>query len=120
MAGNRVSYFFLTMSGPLGWAPAAADFFVYYPENTSRKMICFMTASGMTLGKLLIEFLGIGLGTGLSTNVEWSEAFSNSGVGALIVAGYSPLQNFGKFCAVVLALGVAANNIPGTYAAVSS
>ncbi|KIX07147.1 uncharacterized protein Z518_05124 [Rhinocladiella mackenziei CBS 650.93] len=117
LAGNRVSYFFLTASGPLGWAPAAADFFVYYPENTSRRGVCVMTTAGMTLGKLLIEFLGIGLGTGLANNVEWSEAFSSSGVGALVVAGYAPLQNFGKLCAVILALGVAANNIPGTYAA---
>ncbi|EXJ90184.1 hypothetical protein A1O1_03283 [Capronia coronata CBS 617.96] len=117
LAGNRVSYFFLTASGPLGWVPAAADFFVYYPEGTSRKWVCFMTTAGMTLGKLLIEFLGIGLGTGLSTNPDWSEAFSSSGVGALVVAGYAPLQDFGKFCAVVLALAVAANNIPGTYAA---
>lgn len=119
LAGNRVSYFFLTASGPLGWVPAAADFFVYYPEKTSRRGTCFMTAAGMTLGKLLIEFMGIGLGTGLANNVDWATAFGNSGVGALIVAGFSPLNQFGKFCAVLLALGVAANNIPGTYAAVS-
>lgn len=78
-----------------------------------------MTAAGMTAGKLLIEFLGIGLGSGLAANAEWAEAFGGSGVGALVVAGYSPLNDFGKFCSVVLALTVAANNIPGTYAAVS-
>lgn len=119
LAGNRLSYFFLTASGPLGWVPAAADFFVYYPENTSRRGVCLMTAAGMTAGKLLIEFLGIGLGSGLAANAEWAEAFGGSGVGALVVAGYSPLNDFGKFCSVVLALTVAANNIPGTYAAVS-
>lgn len=119
LAGNRLSYFFLTASGPLGWVPAAADFFVYYPENTSRVGMCFMTTAGMTLGKLLIEFLGIGLGSGLAQNAAWAEAFEGSGVGALVVAGYAPLQDFGKVCAVVLALCVAANNIPGTYAAVS-
>jgi purine-cytosine permease-like protein len=113
-----VSYFFLTASGPLGWAPAAADFLVYYPDTTSRRGVCFMTAAGMTLGKLLIEFLGIGLGTGLASNPTWATAFEGEGVGALIVAGYAPLHGFGKFCAVILALGVAANNIPGTYAAV--
>ncbi|KAI1609772.1 hypothetical protein EDD36DRAFT_458081 [Exophiala viscosa] len=117
LAGNRLSYFFLTASGPLGWVPAAADFVVYYPENTSRVGMCFMTTAGMTLGKLLIEFLGIGLGSGLAANADWATAFEGSGVGALVVAGYAPLGNFGKVCAVVLALCVAANNIPGTYAA---
>ncbi|KIX98734.1 uncharacterized protein Z520_05195 [Fonsecaea multimorphosa CBS 102226] len=117
LAGNRLSYFFLTASGPLGWTPAAADFFVYYPVSTSRPMMCLMTTSGMTLGKLLIEFLGIGLGTGMTTNPQWAAAFSNSGLGALVVSAYSPLQGFGKFCAVILALGIAANTIPATYAA---
>lgn len=75
-----------------------------------------MTAAGITLGKLLIEFLGIGLGSGLAANADWAEAFSTHGVGALIVEAFAPLNAFGKFCAVVLALCVAANNIPGIYA----
>jgi purine-cytosine permease-like protein len=33
----------------------------------------------------------------------------------LIVAGYDGLGGFGKFCGVIIALGVIANNIPGTY-----
>lgn len=31
--------------------------------------------------------------------------------------GYSALGGFGKFCDVIVALGVIANNVPGTYAA---
>ncbi|KAF2661505.1 hypothetical protein K491DRAFT_586896 [Lophiostoma macrostomum CBS 122681] len=117
LAGNRVSYFFLTASGPLGWASASADYVCYYPKSTKRWGTFAMTASGITCGKLLIEFLGIGLGSGLLLNESWATAFSDHGVGALINESFAPLHSFGKFCSVVLALCIAANNIPGTYAA---
>lgn len=117
LAGNRVSYFFLTASGPLGWSSAAADYVNYYPASTNRWLTFAMTAGGITCGKLLIEFLGIGLGSGLLLNKNWAAAFEAQGVGALVVESFSPLNGFGKFCCVVLALCIAANNIPGTYAA---
>ena len=117
LAGNRVSYFFLTASGPLGWSSSAADYYSYYPVKTNRWLVFAMTASGITMGKLLIEFIGIGLGSGLAANETWAAAFSNHGVGALIVEAFGPLNGFGKFCATILALCVAANNIPGIYAA---
>ncbi|KAF2105977.1 hypothetical protein BDV96DRAFT_675996 [Lophiotrema nucula] len=117
LAGNRLSYFFLTASGPLGWSSASADYVCYYPKSTKRWLTFAMTAGGITCGKLLIEFLGIGLGSGLLLNPEWAAAFADQGVGALIVQSFLPLHNFGKFCCVVLALCITANNIPGTYAA---
>lgn len=116
LAGNRLSYFFLTASGPLGWGPAAADFYSYDHPSTSRVWTAIMTGSGITIGKLLIEFLGIGLASGLATTPAWAAAFGHS-TGALIAEAFAPLGGFGKFCAVVLALCVSANNIPGTYAA---
>lgn len=118
LAGNRVSYFFLTASGPLGWSSASADYVCYYPEKSTKRWLTFlMTASGITCGKLLIEFLGIGLGSGLLLNPQWSAAFESQGVGALVVESFSPLDTFGKLCCVILAVCIAANNIPGTYAA---
>jgi purine-cytosine permease-like protein len=116
LAGNRLSYFFLAASGPLGWAPASADFYSYYPPSTSRVITTAMTSSGIICGKLLIEFLGIGLASGIATVPSWAAAFDQS-TGALIAEAFAPLGGFGKFCAVVLALCVSANNIPGTYAA---
>lgn len=116
LAGNRLSYFFLSASGPLGWAPASADFYSYYPASTSRLITATMTTCGITCGKLLIEFLGIGLASGLATMPTWAATFDHS-AGALIAEAYAPLGGFGKFCAIVLAICVSANNIPGTYAA---
>lgn len=75
-----------------------------------------MTTSGLALGKILVELLGIGLGSGLSLNPSWAAAFDTS-TGALIVEAFRPLGGFGSFCAVLLALGIVANNIPGTYSA---
>ncbi|KAF2679168.1 hypothetical protein K458DRAFT_490828 [Lentithecium fluviatile CBS 122367] len=117
LAGNRLSYVFLTASGPLGWSPASADCIIYYPARSNRWINLAMTAGGITCGKLLIEFLGIGLEPGLLSNPNWAVAFDEKGIGALIVESYAPLNNFGKFCCVVLALCISANNIPGTYAA---
>jgi purine-cytosine permease-like protein len=96
----------------LGWSAAAADFYVYFPPKASRYAVLAMTASGLILGKLFVEFLGIGLGSGLSLNPTWKAAFGTS-TGALIVEALSPLGAFGNFCAVILALGVVGNNIPG-------
>ncbi|CZR55572.1 related to nucleoside transporter [Phialocephala subalpina] len=116
LIGNRLSYVFLSASGPLGWSAAAADFYVYFPPKASRLAVFCMTASGLILGKLFVEFMGIGLGSGLSLNPTWVAADKIS-TGSLIVEALSPLGSFGNFCAVLLALGVVANNIPGTYSA---
>lgn len=35
--------------------------------------------------------------------------------GALIDEAFKPLHGFGKFCAVMLALGLISNSVPGTY-----
>lgn len=58
----------------------------------------------------------IGLGSGLATNPSWAAAFDTS-TGALLEAGFQPLRGFGKLCAVVVALGLVSNSIPGTYSA---
>ncbi len=75
-----------------------------------------MTFAGLTLSFTFVNLIGIGLATGIAANQSWSDASAVS-TGALILAGYGGLGGFGKFCGVVVALGVIANNIPGTYAA---
>lgn len=58
--------------------------------------------------------VGIGLASGIASNPAYSAAYSTS-QGALIVEGFSSLHGFGKFCGVVVALGLIANLIPPTY-----
>ena len=60
--------------------------------------------------------LGVVLASGALVNTDWSDAYEVS-AGALITETLKPLGTFGNFCAVVLSLGLIANNIPGTYSA---
>lgn len=113
---NRLSFFSLSLSVPISWLAAASDFYVYYPETMTKWKIFMMTFAGLTLSFTFVNLIGIGLATGIAANQSWSDA-STVSTGALILAGYGGLGGFGKFCGVVVALGVIANNIPGTYAA---
>ena len=113
---NRLSFFSLCLSIPISWAAAASDFYVYYPENSSQWKIFGMTFSGLTFAYAFVNLLGIGLASGINTNPDWATAYNTSS-GALILVGYGGLGGFGKFCGVIVALGVIANNIPGTYSA---
>ena len=69
---------------------------------------------GLTLSFTFALVLGAGLGSGILTKPEWGSAYGVS-QGALIVEGYGPLGGFGKFCSVVVALGLIANLIAPTY-----
>jgi purine-cytosine permease-like protein len=116
VAANRLSFFSLCVYVPNSWGAAASDFYVYYPEKTSKLKIFMMTLTGLWTSFTLVYMLGIGLASGLESNQAWADANTIS-TGALIVSGYGPLRDFGKFCAVIIALGVIANSIPGTYSA---
>lgn len=114
--GNRLTFFSLCLSAPVAWAAAGSDFYVYYPESTVKWKSFLFTLIGLTLSFAFVYLLGVGHASGVANNQAWSDAYDTSS-GALIVAGYGELGGFGKFCSVVIALGVIANNIPGTYVA---
>ncbi|KAJ7906610.1 hypothetical protein B0H13DRAFT_2020509 [Mycena leptocephala] len=101
IAANRLSFFSLCIYVPNSWGAAASDFYVYYPENTSKLKIFTMTLVGLWLSFTLVYLLGIGFATGITSNAAWSDAY-NTSIGALIVSG---------FCAVIVALGVISNLI---------
>lgn len=113
--GNRLSMFALCLSAPSSWAPAGADFYVYFAENTSKPMTFLLTWMGETLGYMFALLLGIGIASGISSQPSWAAADEVS-PGALLVAAYAPLGAFGHFCAIILMLGIIGNNVPGTYA----
>jgi len=113
---HRLSFFSLCLSVPLSWAAAGSDFYVYYPESTNKRLTFLMTLMGLTLSFVFVTLIGVGLGSGVSTTPAWSDAYGISS-GAVILAGFGDLGGFGKFCGVVIALGVISNSVPGTYAA---
>ncbi|KAB8253628.1 permease for cytosine/purines, uracil, thiamine, allantoin-domain-containing protein [Aspergillus pseudonomiae] len=116
LAGNRLSFFSICLSAAITYAPLAGDFFVYYPERTSRVTLFSLSLVGLIVSFTMAFLVGIGLASGISSHPEYGAAYSR-GAGALIVEGFGPLHGFGKFCSVVVALGLIANTIPPTYSA---
>ncbi|KAK4151693.1 permease for cytosine/purines, uracil, thiamine, allantoin-domain-containing protein [Chaetomidium leptoderma] len=116
LAANRLSFLSLCFYVPNSWAAAASDFYVYYPETTSKLKIFLLTLAGLFLSFTLVYLLGIGLASGVTSNPAWADAFAIS-TGALIVEAFDGLAGFGKLCGVIVALGIIANSIPGTYSA---
>ncbi|KAI7971838.1 hypothetical protein EIK77_000983 [Talaromyces pinophilus] len=116
IAGNRLSFFSLCLSSSVAWAPAGADYYVYYPPTTKKWVTFTMSFFGIGLALTFANLLGVGLGSGTYSNVDW-EAANEVSSGALIMQGYNGLGGFGKFLGVLIALGLIANNIPGTYSA---
>ncbi|KAK4033944.1 permease for cytosine/purines, uracil, thiamine, allantoin-domain-containing protein [Parachaetomium inaequale] len=116
LAANRLSFLSLCFYVPNSWAATASDFYVYYPETTSKLKIFLLTLAGLFISFTLVYLLGIGLASGVGSNPAWAEAFAIS-TGSLIVGAFDGLADFGKFCGVIVALGLIANSIPGAYAA---
>ncbi|EAQ88638.1 hypothetical protein CHGG_05257 [Chaetomium globosum CBS 148.51] len=116
LAANRLSFLSLCFYVPNSWAAAASDFYVYYPETTSKLKIFLLTLSGLFFSFTLVYLLGIGLGSGVASRTTWAEAFAIS-LGSLIVESFDGLAGFGKLCSVIIALGIIANSIPGAYSA---
>ncbi|KAN0069549.1 hypothetical protein V8E54_012564 [Elaphomyces granulatus] len=114
ITGNRLSFFSICLSAAITYAPLAADFFVYYPALTPKSVCFILTFLGLVLSFTMAFVVGVGLATGVYTHAEYSAAWS-SGAGALIVEGFGPLGNFGKFCSVIVALGLVSNCIPPSY-----
>ncbi|KAI7219041.1 purine-cytosine permease FCY21 [Hortaea werneckii] len=114
IVGNRLSFFSLCLAAAITYSGGAADYFVYYPEETPKHKVLFVTLAGLVCSFSPMFILGIGLGSGMATNSTWSDAYGVS-QGALAVQGFAPLGPFGSFLSVVLALGLIANLIAPTY-----
>lgn len=114
IAGNRLSFFSVCLSAAITYAPGAADFLVYCSPHRVRSWQVFLaTLTGLSLSFSFTFLLGVGLSSGISNDPAWAAA--GAGSGALVVAGFDNLGTFGKFCAVVAALGLVANIVPPTY-----
>ncbi|RAK74022.1 purine-cytosine permease family protein [Aspergillus fijiensis CBS 313.89] len=116
LSADRLTFFSLCLSSSVAWAPAGADFFVYFPPTTSKWKTFVSVLFGLGLSLTFANLMGVGLASGTLTNPAWADAYDTSS-GALILAGYDGLGGFGKFLGVIIALGLISNNIPGTYSA---
>jgi len=102
---DRLSFFSLCLSASVAWAPSAADYFVYYPASTQKWKTFVMAFTGLALSFSMTYLMGVGLASGTFTHKDWDDAYGIS-AGALMLAGYNGLGGFGKFCGVIIALGL--------------
>ncbi|KAK8205578.1 Vitamin B6 transporter [Zalaria obscura] len=114
IVGDRLSFFSLCLAAAITYSAAAADYFVYYPEEAPRWKVFSVTMLGLVTSFAFAFLIGIGLGSGMTNVSAWADAY-NTSQGALIVAGFEPLGTFGKFCGVIVALGMINNLITTTY-----
>lgn len=114
LAAARLTFLSICSYIPNSWTAAAADFYVYYPENTKRTKVFCLTVAGLFVSFVTVFTIGMGLASGVATNPAWAAANDISS-GALLVEGLAPLKGFGKFIGVVIALGVIGNSTPSTY-----
>ncbi|KOC10894.1 purine-cytosine permease [Aspergillus flavus AF70] len=101
-----------------GWTSYAADYTVYQPRDRSRRKIFFSAWAGLIVPLIFTQFLGIAIMTATSLNDgdnKYQAGYTASGNGGLLAAVLDPLGGFGKFCLVILALSIVANNCPNIY-----
>lgn len=116
---NRCSFFALQYASSVGFSAIAADLYVYFPSNSSKRLTFLSTWTGLWTGLVFANLIGVGIATGVTNTPAWNEAYSISS-GALLLVCYEGLGGFGGFCVVLLAMGSVANNAPCTYAAALS
>ncbi|CAI6337865.1 unnamed protein product [Periconia digitata] len=117
--GSVLSFGSVVYGFATGWTSYAADYTVYQPHNQSRWKVFLAVWLGLIIPLLFTEFLGIAVMTATTINGgdnRYMDGYKASGTGGLLAAVlFPPLGGFGKFCLVVLALSIIANNCPNIY-----
>lgn len=117
--GAVISFGAVIFGFAIGWTSYAADYTVYQPPTQSRLKVFFSTWLGLIFPLLFTEMLGAAVFTATTLNDGdnlYAEGYEASGNGGLIGAVlFPPLGGFGRFCVVILALSIIANNCPNIY-----
>jgi len=117
--GSVLSFGSVIYGFATGWTSYAADYTVYQPVTMSRTKVFFATWIGLIVPLLFTEMLGVAIMTATSINGGdniYQTGYDASGTGGLLAAVlFPPLGTFGKFCLVMLALSIIANNCPNIY-----
>lgn len=117
-AGSVLSFAASVFGFATGWTSYAADYTVYQPVTSSRVKTFAWTYGGLAFPLLFTEMLGLAVATATLDPVDTSymEGYEKSHIGGLLAAVlFPPLGTFGKFCLVILALSIIANNCPNIY-----
>jgi NCS1 nucleoside transporter family len=99
----------------VAWISLTADYNVNMSVDIPRWKVFFWTYLGLFMSLNLIEWLGAACMAATVANPAWASAYKTGSVGGLIGAVLEPVGGFGKFCLVLLAFSIVANNIPNNY-----
>ncbi|KAF2727763.1 hypothetical protein EJ04DRAFT_517053 [Polyplosphaeria fusca] len=117
--GSVLSFGSVIYGFATGWTSYAADYTVYQPSTQSRWKIFMAVWIGLIIPLLFTEMLGIAIMTATTLNDgnnRYMDGYLASGTGGLLGAVlFPPLGGFGKFCLIILALSIVANNCPNIY-----
>jgi NCS1 nucleoside transporter family len=117
--GSVLSYGSTVFGFGTGYTSFAADYTVYQPSNRPRRKVFLATWLGMFPTLLFTELLGAAIisSTGINGGENaYQQGYDEAGVGGLLGAVLFPrIGGFGKFCVVILALSIVANNCPNIY-----
>lgn len=117
--GSVLSFGSVVYGFATGWTSYAADYTVYQPSSQSKTKVFFWTWLGLIVPLLFTEMLGVAIMTATDLNGgdnRYQDGYNASGTGGLLGAVLIyHLGTFGKFCLVILALTIIANNCPNIY-----
>lgn len=115
--GSVLSFGSVVYGFATGWTSYAADYTVYHKSTTSKRKVFLWTWLGLIIPLLFTEMLGVAVMQSTDDeNGPYYKGYKQAGSGGLLGAVLIPrFGNFGKFCLVVLALSIIANNCPNIY-----
>lgn len=116
--GSVLSFGSVIYGFATGWTSYAADYTVYQPATQPRRKVFFWTWLGLIVPLLFTQFLAVAIMSATTLNGganRYQAGYDATGTGGLIGAVLHNLGGFGKFCMVVLALSIIANNCPNIY-----
>ncbi|KAI5957235.1 hypothetical protein KGF54_000163 [Candida jiufengensis] len=113
--GTWLSFWTIAYSSTSSWASGASDYYILFPENTPSGTVFMVTFFGIAIPTTFVAVIGTICGNIALSYKPWNDAYTNMGVGGLIVETFQPWGKFGKFVAVLLYLSLICNNIMNTY-----
>jgi NCS1 nucleoside transporter family len=99
----------------VAWSSLTMDYNVNMSEEISAWKPFTWTYLGLFVSLNFIEWLGAAAMTAAMVNPEWAAAYEASGIGGLLGMCVASSGGFGKFCLIILAFSIVANNIPNSY-----
>lgn len=100
-----------------GWTSYAADYTIFMNKSVKSWKIFAITYAGLIFPLVFCEIVGLAAGTlTVSENTTvYLDAYDDNSVGGLTGQILARYHGGGKFCLVILALSVIANNVPNNY-----